>query len=48
MNPDQPEPIDVTSETAEFEALQPGERPAGESEPARGRPNWTPDEGDFS
>jgi hypothetical protein len=40
--------IDHTSETAELEAVRLTEPPAREPEPARGRPSWTPDEGDFS
>jgi hypothetical protein len=45
---DKPQPIDVASETGEYETLQPAERPVRETEPAHGRPSWTPDEGDFS
>jgi hypothetical protein len=48
MTPIQPQPIEsAASETAEFE-LPPVERPAREIEPARGRPSWDPEEGDFS
>ena len=49
MSSNQSQPIiDHTSETGEFEALRLAEPSARETEPAHGRPSWTPDEGDFS
>jgi hypothetical protein len=47
MTPPQPQPQDLRPKTAEFEAIQ-TERPTRDTQPAQGRPSWTPDEGDFS
>jgi hypothetical protein len=45
MTPTQTEPID-TFDTAELELAPPPEPPPAEVAP--GRPNWEPEDGDFS
>ena len=45
MTPTQTQPME-TLDTLELELLPPAEPPSVEPEP--GRPNWEPDDGDFS